>query len=157
MDFEEKANVREEDAVMEYEGGFRLVCDPKSLLYLFGMEVRPSQQKAAWVCMTAPLLEALSAAYIWYKWRTIATAAMLGSVCHKAAAAVRHPEPARTQSPAGCEMITFHLFEPLKSRAAGLATATGPLHPRAEARSSRSCWAAWKRRVFNTKSTRPAC
>lgn len=38
MDFE--SNVREEDAVMEYEGGFRLVCDPKSLLYLFGMEVR---------------------------------------------------------------------------------------------------------------------
>ena len=49
MDFEEEANVREEDAVMEYEGGFRLVCDPKSLLYLFGMEVRPSQQAAcAW-------------------------------------------------------------------------------------------------------------
>ena len=47
MDFEEEGNVREEDAVMEYEGGFRLVCDPKSLLYLFGMEVRPSQQ-AAW-------------------------------------------------------------------------------------------------------------
>lgn len=49
MDFEEEANVREEDAVMEYEGGFRLVCDPKSLLYLFGMEVRPSQQATcAW-------------------------------------------------------------------------------------------------------------
>ncbi|KAK9845859.1 hypothetical protein WJX81_004463 [Elliptochloris bilobata] len=39
MDFEEEANVREEDAVMEYEGGFRLVCDAKSLLYLFGMEL----------------------------------------------------------------------------------------------------------------------
>lgn len=42
MDFEKEDNVREEDAVMEYEGGFRLVCDPKSLLYLFGMQVRSS-------------------------------------------------------------------------------------------------------------------
>lgn len=42
MDFEKEDNVREEDAVMEYEGGFRLVCDPKSLLYLFGMQVRIS-------------------------------------------------------------------------------------------------------------------
>ena len=37
--------MREEDAVMEYEGGFRLVCEPKSLLYLFGMEVRPSKEE----------------------------------------------------------------------------------------------------------------
>lgn len=36
MDFEKPTNVSSEDAVMEYEGGFRLVCDPKSLLYLFG-------------------------------------------------------------------------------------------------------------------------
>jgi hypothetical protein len=36
MDFEKPSNVSSEDAVMEYEGGFRLVCDPKSLLYLFG-------------------------------------------------------------------------------------------------------------------------
>jgi iron-sulfur cluster assembly protein len=39
MDFEEAANVRSDDAVMEYEGGFRLVCDSKSLLYLFGMNL----------------------------------------------------------------------------------------------------------------------
>ena len=25
--------------MLEYEGGFRLVCDPKSLLYLFGMHL----------------------------------------------------------------------------------------------------------------------
>lgn len=25
--------------VMNYEGGFKLVCDPKSLLYLFGMNL----------------------------------------------------------------------------------------------------------------------
>ena len=36
MDFEDESNVKGEDAVMEYDGGFRLVCDPKSLLYLFG-------------------------------------------------------------------------------------------------------------------------
>ena len=39
MDFEEEANVRAEDMVMEYEGGFKLVCDPKSGLYLFGMRL----------------------------------------------------------------------------------------------------------------------
>ena len=39
MDFEDEANIRPDDAVMEYEGGFRLVCDPKSLLYLFGLEL----------------------------------------------------------------------------------------------------------------------
>jgi len=39
MDFEEELNVRAEDMVMEYEGGFKLVCDPKSGLYLFGMHL----------------------------------------------------------------------------------------------------------------------
>ncbi|EIE22381.1 FeS cluster assembly accessory/regulatory protein [Coccomyxa subellipsoidea C-169] len=39
MDFEKEENVRAEDAVMEYEDGFKLVCDPKSLLYLFGMRL----------------------------------------------------------------------------------------------------------------------
>ena len=39
MDFEEEANVRPEDMVMEYDGGFKLVCDPKSGLYLFGMRL----------------------------------------------------------------------------------------------------------------------
>jgi iron-sulfur cluster assembly accessory protein len=39
LDFEEEKNVRPDDALMEYEGGFKLVTDPKSLLYLFGMEL----------------------------------------------------------------------------------------------------------------------
>ena len=39
MDFESSDNVQKEDCVMEYAEGFRLVCDPKSLLYLFGMQV----------------------------------------------------------------------------------------------------------------------
>ncbi len=39
MDFEDTSNVQSDDAVMEYEGGFRLVCDSKSLLYLFGEPV----------------------------------------------------------------------------------------------------------------------
>lgn len=41
MDFEEEANIKPDDMVMTYgEGsGFRLVCDPKSLLYLFGMQL----------------------------------------------------------------------------------------------------------------------
>ncbi len=39
MDFEKEENVRSEDSVMEYEDGFKLVCDPKSLLYLFGMRL----------------------------------------------------------------------------------------------------------------------
>lgn len=36
MDFEKASNVSSEDTILTYEGGFRLVCDPKSLLYLFG-------------------------------------------------------------------------------------------------------------------------
>ena len=39
MDFEQEANVKPEDSVIEYDGQFRLVCDPKSLLYLFGMQL----------------------------------------------------------------------------------------------------------------------
>jgi len=37
MDFETQDQVVEDDAVMELEGDMKLVCDPKSLLYLFGM------------------------------------------------------------------------------------------------------------------------
>ena len=37
MDFESASNVQSDDCVMEFAEGFRLVCDPKSLLYLFGM------------------------------------------------------------------------------------------------------------------------
>ena len=38
MEFEEEANVKPADSVMHYEG-FKLVCDAKSLLYLFGMSL----------------------------------------------------------------------------------------------------------------------
>lgn len=39
MDFASEADVKPDDAVMEYESGFKLVCDPKSLLYLFGLQL----------------------------------------------------------------------------------------------------------------------
>ena len=40
MDFEKVENIKPEDSVMDYEGGaFKLVCDAKSLLYLFGMRL----------------------------------------------------------------------------------------------------------------------
>ncbi|PRW59324.1 Iron-sulfur cluster assembly accessory [Chlorella sorokiniana] len=42
MDFEKQENVKKDDLVMSFEcegGEFRLVCDPKSLLYLFGMQL----------------------------------------------------------------------------------------------------------------------
>ena len=39
MDFENDANVKDDDMIMKYEGGFQLVCDSKSLLYLFGMHL----------------------------------------------------------------------------------------------------------------------
>jgi iron-sulfur cluster assembly protein len=38
MDFEERSNIREEDSLIEQDG-FTMVCDPKSLLYLFGMQL----------------------------------------------------------------------------------------------------------------------
>jgi iron-sulfur cluster assembly protein len=39
MDFEAPENVKSSDSVMDYDGQFKLVCDPKSLLYLFGMQL----------------------------------------------------------------------------------------------------------------------
>lgn len=40
MDFEEPGNLKDDDYVIEYEGGaFKMACDPKSLLYLFGMHL----------------------------------------------------------------------------------------------------------------------
>jgi iron-sulfur cluster assembly protein len=36
MDFEDPSNIQEHDAVYDYEG-FKVVCDPKSLLYLYGL------------------------------------------------------------------------------------------------------------------------
>lgn len=36
MDFEQPENIREDDEIFEYDG-FRIICDPKSLLYLYGL------------------------------------------------------------------------------------------------------------------------
>lgn len=36
MDFEEPSNIRPDDEVYDYDG-FKVVCDPKSLLYLYGL------------------------------------------------------------------------------------------------------------------------
>ena len=36
MDFEDPQNIRPDDHVDDYEG-FQVVCDPKSLLYLYGL------------------------------------------------------------------------------------------------------------------------
>ena len=36
MDFEEPEKIRDDDEVFDYDG-FRIVCDPKSLLYLYGL------------------------------------------------------------------------------------------------------------------------
>ncbi|XP_024978485.1 iron-sulfur assembly protein IscA, chloroplastic [Cynara cardunculus var. scolymus] len=38
MEFESKENARPDDTVMEYNG-FVIVCDPKSLLFIFGMQL----------------------------------------------------------------------------------------------------------------------
>eukprot|EP00899_Mesostigma_viride_P015943 jgi/Mesvir1/2434/Mv22166-RA.1 len=38
MDFEKRENFQPEDSVIE-ENGFTMVCDPKSLLYLYGLEL----------------------------------------------------------------------------------------------------------------------
>ncbi|KAJ0494834.1 putative FeS cluster insertion protein [Helianthus annuus] len=38
MEFETKENTRPDDTVMEYDG-FLIVCDPKSLLFIFGMQL----------------------------------------------------------------------------------------------------------------------
>jgi iron-sulfur cluster assembly protein len=36
MDFEDMSKIRDNDEVFDYEG-FKIVCDPKSLLYLYGL------------------------------------------------------------------------------------------------------------------------
>jgi iron-sulfur cluster assembly protein len=36
MDFEDVSNIRENDEVFDYEG-FKVICDPKSMLYLYGL------------------------------------------------------------------------------------------------------------------------
>ena len=36
MNFEDPSNIQDSDEVYEYEG-FKVVCDPKSMLYLYGL------------------------------------------------------------------------------------------------------------------------
>jgi iron-sulfur cluster assembly protein len=36
MDFEDPSNIRQDDEVFDYDG-FQVVCDPKSMLYLYGL------------------------------------------------------------------------------------------------------------------------
>lgn len=36
MDFQEPSQIREDDRVFDYDG-FNIVCDPKSMLYLYGL------------------------------------------------------------------------------------------------------------------------
>ncbi|KAF8697630.1 hypothetical protein HU200_035818 [Digitaria exilis] len=38
MEFETRANANPDDSIVEYDG-FAIVCDPKSLLFMFGMEL----------------------------------------------------------------------------------------------------------------------
>ncbi len=38
MDFEDPSNVREDDEVFDYDG-FKIICDPKSLLYIYGLQL----------------------------------------------------------------------------------------------------------------------
>lgn len=38
MDFEDPSNIRDDDHVYDYDG-FKVVCDPKSLLYLYGLQL----------------------------------------------------------------------------------------------------------------------
>ncbi|XP_030461955.1 iron-sulfur assembly protein IscA, chloroplastic [Syzygium oleosum] len=38
MDFENRSNARPDDSIIEYNG-FVIVCDPKSLLFLYGMQL----------------------------------------------------------------------------------------------------------------------
>ncbi|MEC4985261.1 MAG: iron-sulfur cluster assembly accessory protein [Oscillatoria sp. PMC 1068.18] len=38
MDFENPSQIRDDDEVFDYDG-FKIVCDPKSLLYLYGLSL----------------------------------------------------------------------------------------------------------------------
>lgn len=43
MDFATSDNIREDDEVYDYDG-FQVICDPKSLLYIYGMQLDYSNQ-----------------------------------------------------------------------------------------------------------------
>jgi iron-sulfur cluster assembly protein len=38
MDFEDPTNINEHDEIFDYEG-FKIICDKKSLLYLYGLQL----------------------------------------------------------------------------------------------------------------------
>ena len=38
MDFEDPSNLRDDDEVFNYDG-FKIICDPKSLLYIYGLQL----------------------------------------------------------------------------------------------------------------------
>jgi hypothetical protein len=44
MDFEKQENVAKDDIIIQFAQGFRAVCDSKSLLYIFGMQLDYSHQ-----------------------------------------------------------------------------------------------------------------
>lgn len=37
MDLVDVSTIREDDRIFDYEEGFKVVCDPKSLLYIYGL------------------------------------------------------------------------------------------------------------------------
>ena len=39
MDFERQENVAKDDIIIQFSQGLRAVCDSKSLLYIFGMQL----------------------------------------------------------------------------------------------------------------------
>jgi iron-sulfur cluster assembly protein len=60
MDFEKAENIKEgDDFIMDYSGEFRIVCDSKSLLYLFGMSMDYSDALIGeFACTSLPAGEA---------------------------------------------------------------------------------------------------
>jgi len=44
MDFTEESNINEDDQIDEHEDGIRVIVDPKSMLYLFGMDLDYSDE-----------------------------------------------------------------------------------------------------------------
>ena len=80
MEFEEEANVKPADSVMHYEG-FKLVCDAKSLLYLFGMSLDYSNALIGEIDFT-------SASAGWHGWPDNAESTVLALAAAAAACAI---------------------------------------------------------------------
>jgi iron-sulfur cluster assembly protein len=67
MDFEKQENVAKDDIIIQFTQGFRAVCDPKSLLYIFGMQLdyshevsqqvhSPQRERTSPACLSAAAL-----------------------------------------------------------------------------------------------------